>query len=529
MSVQGQTRRPPAADVPEARAGGGAGQNGRHRERSRVPRALTLPGIVLLAGVLRLVGVLSAYDIYTDEFIYRDEGFSVLRGHVPPLEPDGAPFLVHPPGLFLLEARWMQLVGIPADPFEQIESLRVMQAVLALVSLVLLFLLVRRAAGRTPALVAAGLFAADPYILRQNGRILQETAVLLFVLGGYLCLLALVRARGTPHPRAAVWGAGLLFGFAVVTKDIAVALTVLPLAVLLAAGWGPPRRRVAAVLAILPLPYLGYAAWTWGQGLGAELWAFKLSGVERMVGLDVYTGYNVEGAPSVTTTFLAQFLDYGVSFALIGAGCLGAAYLLLRPGHEVDRVLAVVTLSAAAVVGYATVFSTIEEHFLYFVAVPGTATAVVAGHRVLHLDRWPRAARRRLTGLVVAVLVVVAGLDAAAWVHTRTVPDTGQEQAVAWLEDNAPSGSVVAAVADQTEEALVGSGLRPVPVDDPNVLASQNVRYLVVLTKLVNQGYVGTSPADVRWFRARGREVFSVPSRSYDEVVILETTSPAAW
>lgn len=138
-------------------------------------------------------------------------------------------------------------------------------------------------------------------------------------------------------------------------------------------------------------------------------------------------------------------------------------------------------------------------------------------------------ARRVAVLVVAAVLVLVAAVDTAAWVRTRTVPDTGQEQAVAWLDAHVPDGTTVAVVADQTQEALEGTGISAVVVDDPRALAERDVTYLVVLGKLVEQRYSDLTPAELDWVEARSTPVFRVESRSYDTVTILRSTAPAQW
>jgi len=422
----------------------------------------------------------------------------------------------------------MELVGQHGDQFQRIESMRVLQAVLGVISTILVYALVRQLAGRWPALVAAALFSADPYVLRQNGRILQETAALLFVLAGYVCLLAVARAPARRSP-ASVWGVGLMFGLAVLTKDMSAGVTVLPILVLVVTGWGPARRILATALVISAVPYGLYALWTWQQGLGGELWEAKTSGLQRIIGIDVYTGYNVQGL-SVTATIMSQLLDYGLSFAVFGIGVLGGALLLMRPRHDADRIVGLFTIAAAGIVAYAALFSTIEEHFLYFVAVPGLASAVIAVTRLLDLGARSPRHRRPMIVAVVAAMLLVVGLDAAAWVRTRTVPDNAQQEAVSWLEHHAPKGATVAVVAEQTQEALQGTGLNAVILDEsPEVMVAQDVTYLVVMKKLVDQGYTETSPATMNWYRARSTTAFSARSRSYGEVTVLRTTDVDAW
>lgn len=60
-------------------------------------------------------------------------------------------------------------------------------------------------------------------------------------------------------------------------------------------------------------------------------------------------------------------------------------------------------------------------------------------------------------------------------------------------------------------------------------MAAQHVTYLVILKKLVDQGYTDTTPADLRWYRARSTTGFSTSSRSYDRVTVLRTTNVNAW
>lgn len=505
----------------------------RHRQPDPQVRSqvwLGLLAVVVVAAVLRLFNRLTSYDVYVDELIYRDVGRSLGQGNLPPLDTDGQPFLVHPPGLFMLQAGWEAVFRPAGDPFQQVASLRLLQTALAVLSVVLLFVLVRRASGSPAAgLVAAGLFAADPYVIRQNARILQETAVMAFVLAGYVVLVA--GTRGSQRrPLLPAASAGLLFGLAVLTKDMAVAVTVVPLLVLLATGWGPPRRHVAVSLAATAVPYGLYLGWLGVRGMADEYWDAKLSLVQRIVGLDVYTGYNANGL-SVADTFAAQALNYGVSFALMGAGVCGAVFLLAWPRHPSDRVLAVFSLSGAAMVVYGTLFSTIEEHFFYFVAVPAIATASLGVMRVLQ-SRWFTSdlRRQRVVGSAIAgVLALVLAMDALAWSRTRFEPDDAHQEAVEWLRSHVPPGEGVAYVAVQTEMALEGTGIRAFPLDDPDRMAASNVTYLVVLEKLVNQGYADATPADVRWYAERGTTVFRDRGRSYDTVTVLRTKDPTVW
>ena len=180
---------------------------------------------------------------------------------------------------------------------------------------------------------------------------------------------------------------------------------------------------------------------------------------------------------------------------------------------------------------YGTLFSTIEEHFFYFVAVPAIATASLGVMRVLQ-SRWFTSdlRRQRVVGSAIAgVLALVLAMDALAWSRTRFEPDDAHQEAVEWLRSHVPPGEGVAYVAVQTEMALEGTGIRAFPLDAPDRMAASNVTYLVVLEKLVNQGYADATPADVRWYAERGTTVFRDRGRSYDTVTVLRTKDPTVW
>lgn len=516
---------PDGADPTGAR-GGTRRRPARHRVRRRVPPSVGLLVLVLVAGALRLVGVTTAYDVYGDEFFYRDAARSLMAGHFPPLDGAGLPILIHPPGYFLLEAGWIALFGQGGDPFGQVASLRVLQALVGVVSVVLLYVIVRRIVGRSPAVVAGLLLAADPYVLRQNGRVLLESATVMLVLAGYVLLVDMAGSPRRATTRRAC-GTGLLFGLALVTKDMAAVLTILPALVMVVAGWGPSRRTLLTVIGASVVPYTLLFLWLTEQGLVGAFWDAKTSGLRRIFGSEVFTGYNAEGSP-VITTLVARLGEYGVSFAITGVGVVAAGLLLARPRSEADRVMALFTLGGTVTVVYAAFFSTIEDQFLYFVTVPAIATAVLGSWRLITSSSYA-GIRRRFVAAVVASLVLVLVLDGAAWLRTRLVPDDAQEQAVTWLTNHVRDGATVAVTGDTTPATLVGSGLSTVPLTArPERLREDRVRYAVVLTKLVDQGYVDFPPGrGLSWYEARSTRVFAAPSRSYGMVLILRSKSPA--
>ncbi len=101
-----------------------------------------------------------------------------------------------------------------------------------------------RTAGALAGIVAGVLYALDPFIMRFDGRLFLEAPTLFWVATGVLIFIV----RETP--RTAIL-AGVAFGLALLTKDTAAYLTVLPL--LLIAAFVPVeglRRRALTAVAV---------------------------------------------------------------------------------------------------------------------------------------------------------------------------------------------------------------------------------------------------------------------------------------
>lgn len=499
--------------------------------RRPIPRNviwLTIASIAAFALALRVVGLSTAYDAFIDEPFYTAMGASVAAGHLPPMN-FGKPFMLHPPAFFVIESLWRAVMPVNGDLYHDMILMRLLQQLFAVATAVLLFRLVLRLAGFAPAAVATGLFAVDAFICRQNGRVLIETVTMTFVLAGYLLL---TRLAGGPTNRRTLTaaGAGLLFGAAILTKDMALLLTSAPLAAI-AVRSSIIRRSEALIVAVTPVVvYVIYVASLVAGGYGDEFWAAKTSGFARLLGSHVITGFNAPGAPSLAGVLWSQATFYGASYLLVGLGTLAGGRLLLRPVQGADRVLGWFTAAATLMTGYNALFGTFEEHFLYFLQLPALASLVVVG---AHLWRAEMTVGPRVTAAVkpvlAAALAVLFCLNLVSWARTRMNPDNGQQLAVQWLKDHAPAGSKVAWTDGLTEYGLQGTDLVPLPLNKPALMARANVTYLVTLEKVIDQGYSFASPSSVDWYARRSTKVFSFVGRSYGEVAIYQTTDPDIW
>jgi hypothetical protein len=274
------------------------------------------------------------------------------------------------------------------------------------------------------------------------------------------------------------------------------------------------------------VPYGLYALALAVQGLGDDLWYAKTTGVYRLLGLHITTGYNAKGAPSLGSTAVAQAMDFGASYAVIGLGALASLYLLVRGSRAEQRILGLFGTSAILMIGYAAVFGTIEEHFLYFLAVPALAALAVAS---AILARAGPARHRALAGVLAVAVVVLSVPEVVTYVRTRTRPDNGQQLALEWLRHNAPAGTKVAWIAGQTRYEMQGTPFIPVPLGAPDQMAAQGVTHLITLDKIIKQNYSFASQDSIDWYAAHSVKVFSFRSPSYGEVAVYRTIDPSVW
>ncbi|MEU8235253.1 hypothetical protein AB0C12_37160 [Actinoplanes sp. NPDC048967] len=496
-----------------------------------VARNLLWPVVATLAAAvfaLRFTGLGTAYDAFIDEPFYTQMGASVAAGHLPPLN-FGTPFLLHPPGFFLLESLWREVVPVDGDLYHDMILMRLMQQPFAVATALLLFGLVLRLAGFVPAVVAAALFALDAFILRQNGRVLIETATVAFVMAGYLLLIRLAEGRTRRRTLVAV-GVGSLFAAAVLTKDMALLITGAPMAVI-AVRSSVVRRSEALIAALIPVAaYLTYALSLVAGGYGGAFWSAKTSGFARLLGAHVVTGFNAPGTPSLAGVLWSQASFYGGSYLLVGLGTLAGLLLLVRPANPAQRILGLCTTAAALMTGYNGLFGTFEEHFLYFLELPALAAlAVVGAHLWRHEITLPPRLTAAAKPVVATALVVLFGLNAVSWERTRATPDNAHQLAVQWLKDHAPAGTKVAWTDELTEYGLQGSGLVAVRLDKPDRMAREPATYLVTCEKIIDQGYSFASRSRVDWFTHRSTKVFSHVGRSYGEVAVYRTADPDSW
>ena len=181
-----------------------------------------------------------------------------------------------------------------------IYQMRTLNALLAGATAVVLVLLATRASSLRAGAVAGLLFALDPFCIRQNDRVLLETAMMLWVVLGYLVFTSLIGRLPSRRDWPRAVGAGLLFGCAVLTKDEGALLTVLPLLAAAALRWGPRRALTLLTVGTTAAVYAAYVAVVAANGQFSGLWEAKTSGVQRMLGLVQTTGFHSSGGGTLS-------------------------------------------------------------------------------------------------------------------------------------------------------------------------------------------------------------------------------------
>ncbi|MGI5144398.1 MULTISPECIES: ArnT family glycosyltransferase [unclassified Streptomyces] len=466
----------------------------------------------LVTMLVRLVGMNESLDVNDDEAYYRDIGVSVGSGGFPRYQ--GSLFLLHPPGFFYLEAGWQRLFGFRPDLVAGIYEMRALNVLLAGGTAAVLVLLVSRVRS-LPAGAAAGvLFAVEPFIVRVNSHLLLETATLFWAMTGCLLLIPLTRRRRRPPwPYARAVGAGLLLGLAILTKDEAALITVLPLLLAAVLGWGARRPLLVAAGASL-LPYSAYVVVLAANHHFHEYLDVKTGGLRRFVGVQQETGFNAPGAPSLVNRLLMESPTYCVTYGLVLLG-LVALVKLLRRGSPAQRLIALFQASALVTIGYTFAFGTLEEQILYLLLVPTVASVTLAASPLALRTGQPRALRQA-SSATVALLTLALVLSSTTYTMARTKTDDGYARLRAYMAERVPAGSRITVVGGPgvvlSDKYKVGAWL------DPADRTANRVRYAVVVHQLVNQGYSNVTPAQAQALAAQGTLLFSFDGPTFGPI-----------
>jgi 4-amino-4-deoxy-L-arabinose transferase-like glycosyltransferase len=498
--------------------------------RPGVPLKVLAAGVFLLTAALRLVNVGRSADLFVDELIYRQLGVSAAQGGFPRTS-EGL-FFLHPPGYFYVEAGWGKIVGLGPDLVTGVYHARLVNVFLGAATAVLVLLLVARAGSRTAGVLAALLFALDPYIIRQNDRAMLDTQTVLFVLAGYLVLLTLAREPLPGRPRLRAVAAGLLFGLALLTKDHSALITVAPLVLALLLGWGPPRRLLLTTLGACVAPYGLYVALVGLYGYITPFWYAKSHGAARLIGIVQESGFHAAGTPSLTSQLIDQVTTFASTYALLLLGPV-ALVILLRRKDPVLRMLALFHLCAGLTLAFALAHGALEEQALYLLIVP-TVVALGAALAVgmERFRQWDgrRVLRSVLLLALVGFLTATVTFSGISYAKVHTGRDDGYAQLRDYMDKHVPAASAVIAADGGASGGISSWALRDRYVMGdwvtPEARTRAYARYLVVPWKVIDQGYGTMDARTARRLAAEGHLVFAFHGRTYGTLALYKLPLP---
>jgi len=500
--------------------------------------AAAIGGVTLL---IRLALHIHGSDLYGDEVIYTSLGRSVISGGFPNFE--GQAFFLHGPGFFYLEAGWARIIGNPPGLMALVYEMRTLNALLAGITAVVLVLLATRASSLRAGAVAGLLFALDPFCIRQNDRALLETAMMLWVMLGYLVFTSLIGRLPSRRDWPFAVGAGLLFGCAVLTKDEGALLTVVPLLAAAALRWGPRRALTLLTVGTTVAVYVVYVEVVVLNGQFSGLWEAKTSGIQRMLGLVQITGFNSAGGGSLSSRLIAEVGSFATTYIAL-ALAVPALVVVIRRGDPLQRILGLLYCAAAMTLGYAVAFGTLEEQELYLLIVPSlliipvATTLLIERHfsRSVPLSRSvPRGHRRVLPIAVISgMLALAVCLNLATCVQWLRQPDDAVVRLLGYMGTHVPAGATVSdptatlnSQSDVTQYALPPR-YNVDPWLTPAARSQNHVRYILVEWGLINLGYSTIPSTEVQHVVRQGRVLFSASGRSYGQVTLYEMPLPGA-
>lgn len=467
--------------------------------------------LALAAMALRGFNITRSFDVFVDEITYvriSDTAINTFR-----LELYGEPFLLHPPAFFFLEGAFLKLVNAPDDLIPRIYTARYLNVGLAGLSAGVLFLLVARITRWGWGLLAAGLFALDPFIIRINSQNLLDTAAIFWVLVGYWCLITGLDTQTGALSKTRILIVGVLFGLAVLTKDMMLCLTVLPLGMLFVVNWSLRRRVSVAISVVTAAVYGLYPLLILLSGDWDAFADQKLRGLSRLAGLVKETGFNREHGPSFFDKLIAKLGEFGVTYVLIGLGVF-AVLLLLARRDKLMRIVAAWSVGAYALLGYCIGIGTLEEQFFYYLIVPVVLTDVLALAVVFGIIKHPILSR--LLSLAVSVAIIAAlALTAREWVLRHFTPDNAYETVYDYLKSHLPPERNIAATSETAQ--FLFSGYAGPPWGSWHgieELVEHHPDYVLVSYQQVEWDYGKQARPFMNWVHRYGQLVYNADFRT---------------
>jgi 4-amino-4-deoxy-L-arabinose transferase-like glycosyltransferase len=461
--------------------------------------------------VLRAVRLDVSWDIFVDEISYLRISQSVAQ-HLE-VKLYGNAFYLHPPAFFFLEAAYIKLIAPAGDVIHQIYDVRYLNVALASITAVVLLEIGRRLAGWLAGIAVAAVFTLDPYIIKMNSRNYLDTSAMLWVVLGYCVLFSSMTDANRRLPLRRLLAAGFFFGLGLLTKDMIVFATLLPLAVCFVTGWAMPRLQSAIVGVVALLTYLPYPVVVYAIGDWRDFTYQKFHGLSRLAGFIHETGFNQEGGPSFLNAILANLQEFATTYAFLATGSISTLVLFFFFGGAAKRLLLAWTGSTYVLLAYIVVKGTLEEQFFYLLIVPSMLATVVTARLVIETASLDLRLRRALLTVTVLLAIIFLSWTGYVWFQVHFAPDNGYERVAAYVAD-IPDEYSVGVTNDTTQFVMKDLLVNDSIYDSVEELQADDIDYVVISSKLVEQGY-GPSPSFYHWVKNQGKLAYGFVGRSF--------------
>lgn len=478
-------------------------------------RAFTSLTVFVVAFLLRYIHVQQAYDIFLDEITYSRIAESVASRHTVAFF--DVPFFLHPPVLFYEMALFIDMFHIHGNIFAVVYALRSVNVLFASASAMFMLRLATRLGGTLAGLASASLFVIDPFLIRFDSRVFLEPGTLFWVLAGYCLFVSGMKHGYSSRTFVFLGAAGLAMGLGVLSNEMAFPLVAIPLGCCLLLDWPLPRRcgliAGSAICAVLIIYFLTVA-------LGGELGQFvdqQFLGAQRLLGAKQLTGFNRAGAPSFLSRIAAHIASYRGVYAVLAMALIPMAWFL-RKGDRLERLIALMGLSAYVLLAYQVGFGTLEEQMFYYADVPAV---LLIGVGVGRLFRRTQLRQRTLLVCYSSVSLLLSATmvaDAVSWVEIHTIPDSAMEFAISWLYNRVPRGTRIAPLIDTSQ--LLVNAYQVFITETPDEVRQERPAYILTSSLQVSQGYGFASRSLVRWLDSHAKRDTQFTGRTFGTITI---------
>ena len=432
-----------------------------------------------VAFFLRTWRISSSPDIFSDEILYADIAIKLPKYGF--LMAYGLPWFVHPPLYFLLQSAYFQLAGIGSVTLSNVFSARLTSALFSSLTILFVFFFITKISDYRIGTFSALVLMFEPYALKYARIGILDSALVLFIIVSFYIF---TEANNTKDVKKFVLS-GVLFGLALITKELALSLLVI-LAVWYLLTRFVTRNNISTkgILIFLAngfLIYLIYVAWA--LSIDAQIFiATNLSLMERSLWIVSNTGYTSPNNISFLSDFLSTTSIYLVSYLILALALVSCFYLLYKNKNKTEVFL------TSWFIGSVIFFAAMGIHnpqFFVYLTVPAS---VVTGFTLSKIGLRIPQRKKIISYGALLLLFLIIFYNLGVWMVVDNGTDNSVSQSVAWVQGNIPKGQTI--YVDNSDFSYLLSNYN-IKVSDSNTskntldsIKGQNIHYFIFTTKL---------------------------------------------